>query len=370
MISHVLLQVSIYLLIAFICGGIGILVLATWHDFAAIGRRRAATRSAKKLTRPRQPSIAVLVYTHNNAATLTQCLRSITRSQYHNYDITVIDNHSTDASKQVVQQFIHSHTRAAIRLYAKRQFTTRTVALRKAYRRHRSHDFVLVLNGSDMVAPDTLKQCAARFVIQDSLGNLILPRLSAPDYTISSLVPKFSELTRHLLLKAFSHLLRRQLKQRLPVGMYRHEIFMQPRSAAPQARYEDSLAVTRLSADTPTYSRRATCLCWIAAVGIVILMTHLLIIASLLMSATYLLLSWVALTLWLLYCIWATAAIRLSERLRLSYSASLAFLLIYVQLAYRMFVIPARLLAQVSQPGARKLSGYIRYKLATDFIVN
>lgn len=51
------------------------------------------------------PLISVIVPTKNSAATLEACLKSIKEQTYHPIELIVVDNHSSDATREMAKQF-------------------------------------------------------------------------------------------------------------------------------------------------------------------------------------------------------------------------------------------------------------------------
>lgn len=51
-----------------------------------------------------QPSISVIIPARNEAVSITKCLQGIVDQDYSNYEIIVVDDHSTDATRQIAQE--------------------------------------------------------------------------------------------------------------------------------------------------------------------------------------------------------------------------------------------------------------------------
>ncbi len=67
--------------------------------------RRRFTRSVPFPVERRYPRISVVVATHNAARTLGDCLASLTRLSYPDYEVIVVDDGSTDETAEIVQQY-------------------------------------------------------------------------------------------------------------------------------------------------------------------------------------------------------------------------------------------------------------------------
>lgn len=52
-----------------------------------------------------EPKISVVIPVYNGAKTLRQCFESVLNQTYLNYDVIVVDNNSTDRTRQVIQEF-------------------------------------------------------------------------------------------------------------------------------------------------------------------------------------------------------------------------------------------------------------------------
>ena len=57
----------------------------------------------------RRPKVSVVVATYNGARTLKACLDSLTRLNYPDYEVIVVDDGSTDATPEIAQRYPHFH---------------------------------------------------------------------------------------------------------------------------------------------------------------------------------------------------------------------------------------------------------------------
>ena len=56
-----------------------------------------------------QLKASVIVAMYNGEATVEKTLNSLLAQTYENYEIIIVDDGSTDASKQVVEKYLDSH---------------------------------------------------------------------------------------------------------------------------------------------------------------------------------------------------------------------------------------------------------------------
>ncbi len=53
----------------------------------------------------KKPKISVIIPVYNGEKTLKQCLKSVLNQTYRNYEVIVVDNNSTDKTKEIIKEF-------------------------------------------------------------------------------------------------------------------------------------------------------------------------------------------------------------------------------------------------------------------------
>ncbi|HEX8919676.1 MAG TPA: glycosyltransferase family 2 protein, partial [Chloroflexota bacterium] len=101
-----------------------------------------------------QPSATVIVCTRNRAALLRRCLQHISRLDYHNFTVLVVDNGSTDSTAQVARDF------GADYLYVPQPGLSRA---RNAGARHATSDIVAYIDDDAIPREDWLAALAREF---------------------------------------------------------------------------------------------------------------------------------------------------------------------------------------------------------------
>lgn len=118
--------------------------------------RRAIARHPAARHRRRRPLLSVLVFAHNDAALINDCLQSLVSSSYRKLEIIIVDNASTDTTRQLARDFIKAHPNQRLRLVAKRRSSRRAAALASASR-HAHGERIAVLDASSLVKPGALR---------------------------------------------------------------------------------------------------------------------------------------------------------------------------------------------------------------------
>ncbi len=116
----------------------------------------------------KRPLVSVIVPTYNSAKFLGKCLRSIKNQTYPNIELIVVDNSSTDNTKEVARRFTKIVFNRGSERSAQRNFGARE-----------SKGKYLVFIDSDMqLSKDVVKDCAERTTQEKNVKALVIPEKS------------------------------------------------------------------------------------------------------------------------------------------------------------------------------------------------
>jgi glycosyltransferase involved in cell wall biosynthesis len=113
----------------------------------------------KPVRRPETQELLVSVVTpvHNGATYLTECIESVLRQTYANFDYTVIDNASTDATPEIAARFARSDSR--VRHLRFDEFVGINENHNRAFRAvHPESEFCKVVQADDWLYPECLER--------------------------------------------------------------------------------------------------------------------------------------------------------------------------------------------------------------------
>ena len=315
-----------------------LLIAASVYDAVLISRRQQLKALMRRLRRPRQPWVTVLLYADNNAASIEASLDSLRKSYYHHYDVVVINNASTDHTKQVLKSYLQKHTRVAFRIFQKRKKTAKLTALREGYRLSQKGELVLVMNANSKVERDFIKAGVARFVANEKLSALEARQCYLTPFEFTSLAAQFWQLSYLFYKKSLSLARITRVRVGTSTVIYRAPVFKKARSV--KCLYDASLMV-RIQSAPPVFENHEAAATMIAraiaALGLILLMSYFIVIAARLESSSMLTLSWLALSLWGIVTIWSDETKTLTKKLALVVTAPLLYFLLYVQLILWIF---------------------------------
>lgn len=116
----------------------------------------------------RNPLVTIVVPTKNSSKTIEDCLRSLTRQTYNHLEIIVIDNNSTDSTKQVAEKF----TDLVFNLGPERS-VQRNFGVRKA-----SGEYVVIIDSDMVLAPEVIGECVEKISQDPETKALVIPEES------------------------------------------------------------------------------------------------------------------------------------------------------------------------------------------------
>ena len=113
------------------------------------------------------PLISVIVTTRNNHQTLDACLRSIAAQSYGNIELIVVDNNSSDDTKDIAKRYTKLVFDKGPERSAQRNF-----AVAKA-----SGDYVCIIDSDMELSEDVIASCVET-VTEHKYGAVIIPEES------------------------------------------------------------------------------------------------------------------------------------------------------------------------------------------------
>lgn len=123
------------------------LIGANYYD---IKRFRALAKPVKK-KRGLQPLVSVLIPAHNESISIVRCLDSVRRSRYRKMEIIVVDDGSTDNTKQLVRAYMEKHSNRNIRLMYKQKNSGKAHALNHALRNGAKGSLIMTLDADSVI---------------------------------------------------------------------------------------------------------------------------------------------------------------------------------------------------------------------------
>ena len=181
-----------------------LIVSATLYEIRTMAaRRRLATADGQS-----QTHLTVLVYASRNVDTVRDCLDSVRRGGYRNYDVVVIDNKNglSDGTRRVINDYQRQYPIFPLYFLAKRKPSLRHQALRQGYAKSQNGQVVLALSAASMVSPSSIERSIIRLLAEPRTGAL-LPNDYYPSIDgLDRLSRRLWQLSRHLIFKSISWL--------------------------------------------------------------------------------------------------------------------------------------------------------------------
>ena len=123
------------------------------------GSRQNIVRSETPSFAAAEPEVSVVVSLYNYAGVVTETLRSIAASENVSFELLVVEDHATDESRTVVQQFIDEHPDVPMALIAKDANEGLAAARNVGFENARA-PFVMVMDADNMIYPSCLRKLA------------------------------------------------------------------------------------------------------------------------------------------------------------------------------------------------------------------
>jgi glycosyltransferase involved in cell wall biosynthesis len=336
---------SEWLLIAATLGGMAIIIAATWYDLRAVSFRRRLARIISTLRTPRQPSLTILIYTKNHEMSIQSCLASIHHSSYKHYSVIVIDNGSTDRTRQYVRLFKNTHPAMPLSLYAKRIVTTEAQAYRDGYlKQQQPSDLVLTIDGTMQLPLTLLKETAAHFIADPHVTTLVCHTTEPPTQSIGMLSHHWRHMSQNVFLKALSATTLLPILRSRSGRSYRSDTFLASKSIHRQGlRYASTLIIdTKTVTPLSLSSTHGIIQYLLRSLGVIMnlifigLTTYFFVTAAELRNHSFLSLSWLLVIVWLLNAIWSSERRPIRSKIEITLTVPFAFFIVYILSSLRI----------------------------------
>jgi glycosyltransferase involved in cell wall biosynthesis len=116
----------------------------------------------------KKPLVSLIIPVHNGGKTLNQCLNSVLNQDYKNYEVIVIDNNSTDNTKEIIESF-QKKNKKIIYVFEKKigRGRARNTGINKA-----KGDLILMTDSDCIVPSNWIKEMARE--IEDNKEQAII----------------------------------------------------------------------------------------------------------------------------------------------------------------------------------------------------
>jgi cellulose synthase/poly-beta-1,6-N-acetylglucosamine synthase-like glycosyltransferase len=309
-----------------------LIIAASFHDVWMTRRAKAIQLQTRHLKRNR-PHVTIIIYAKNSALFVSDCLLSILKNRYRQYDIIVINNHSSDQTKVVLAQFKRGHEAARLTIYNKRKDSDEHTSLRQAYRKSKQGEIVLVIRPEATLSKTFIKDAVAHFQAFGSSKYdttlLFNERLASSQGLIATL-RYFQQSSRQFLRKSTAVLpTKRQVSTKSSFTVSQNAIYTRTalmdtrRTLRMRYAYDSRLSVVTnaqfQSSLIPKRTPKQLVLFYVIGIGFASFAVYSTIVAATFENTTLLLLGWCVVVVWFFAGIWSDDSLRVTEKLRYSF---------------------------------------------------
>lgn len=143
------------------------LIGASIYDMKLIRQQTEHRKHPHRRRYRNRPLITVLVPAHNEELVIERCLNSLLASTYRKFEIIVVDDASTDKTRNIVMKYICEHPTRTISLLTMPHNRGKAGALNQALRRQARGDIIMTLD-SDCTIDRFAMSRAVRHFTEDS----------------------------------------------------------------------------------------------------------------------------------------------------------------------------------------------------------
>lgn len=160
-------------------------------------RRRVSHEQA------RLPLVTVLIAAHNEEKVIERSLSSLAKSSYPNLQVIVVDDASSDATSQIVRDYIKAHPHQGVELLHEAKNVGKGGALNHALRDRARGEFAMTLDADSILDRDTIKNAIAYFDDPTIIGVAANVRI-IEEPTILGVLQRFEHMVGYRSKKTYS----------------------------------------------------------------------------------------------------------------------------------------------------------------------
>lgn len=176
------------------------LVGASMYD---VWQRRRLYKQTKYPIPAYTPHVTVLIPAHNEEKVIIRCIESVIKSSYADIDIIVVNDASTDTTRQLLSAYKRNHPEVQLRVINKRINGGKGRGLNDALRRYVTSELVMMLDADSMLSPNSIER-AVTYFIDPTVAGVAANVQIMNRHTTLSILQKFEHMISYRSKKAYS----------------------------------------------------------------------------------------------------------------------------------------------------------------------
>ena len=166
-------------------------------------KRRLGKLARSSDTTVKLPHVTVLIPAHNEETVIVRCLDSVFKSSYKSFDAMVINDASTDGTKQILKLYKKLHPDYDLQYINKNVNVGKGAALNSALRRYVRSELVMMLDADSVLSPRAIERAVSYFTDPLVVGVAANVQI-INEHTTLSVLQKFEHMIGYRSKKAYS----------------------------------------------------------------------------------------------------------------------------------------------------------------------
>ncbi|HSW85003.1 MAG TPA: glycosyltransferase family 2 protein [Candidatus Saccharimonadales bacterium] len=322
-----------------------------------------------------RPLISIVIISQNNQQFITHCLMTILKSTYRKIEILIIDNASTDESREMILKFQLEHPKKSIRLVSRVHTAHNRSIINRNIKRYTSGELILEMTANQYLHENALRNAVNHFNGNPNINLLGLNFRTTAAYSTIGILQKYRELLEYRTRKCLN-VFRIGLETNTFNGFYRRNpskttinnsyyandvvIFRSPPKSyyglAKLAylhqlyRLQTLIPIDFCKHDGSKTKVKTTfgILFVLTTLCMPLIVSYFIFMAVELREPAYLIFSWVILAAIILFTIWTDEYLKITQRLSFSVLLPLSYLMFFVLSFLQYVAIAGRLFGKMA----------------------